>query len=289
MHPAPSVILFSVLSGIGFGFLAYLCAGFGAPYGTFASFFIGFALAVGGLLFSTAHLANPKNAIKAFRQVSTSWLSREGVIAVLTLVLAGLYAASLIFMNKALPVIGVLASIGCIITVFCTAMIYTQLKTVPRWNHPLTPIVFMLSALVGGTMLIGFIKPAIIFLIALIVVQIAYWLVGDGQFEKSGSTIETATGLGRIGKTRLFESPHSGSNYLLKEMVHVIGRKHAIKLRMIALALAGVLPILILAMAPISAGTILLAVVVHLIGQLAARWLFFAEAEHVVGLYYDKR
>jgi DMSO reductase anchor subunit len=29
--------------------------------------------------------------------------------------------------------------------------------------------------------------------------------------------------------------------------------------------------------------------VLHLIGAFAARWLFFAQAEHVVGLYYGKR
>jgi DMSO reductase anchor subunit len=33
----------------------------------------------------------------------------------------------------------------------------------------------------------------------------------------------------------------------------------------------------------------LAAVLVHLVGAFAARWLFFAEAEHVVGLYYGKR
>ena len=27
----------------------------------------------------------------------------------------------------------------------------------------------------------------------------------------------------------------------------------------------------------------------HLMGALAHRWLFFAEAEHVVGLYYGRR
>ena len=32
-----------------------------------------------------------------------------------------------------------------------------------------------------------------------------------------------------------------------------------------------------------------LAGAVHLTGALAARWLFFAEAEHVVGLYYGRR
>jgi DMSO reductase anchor subunit len=33
----------------------------------------------------------------------------------------------------------------------------------------------------------------------------------------------------------------------------------------------------------------LFAVLTHLIGVATSRWLFFAEAEHVVGLYYGKR
>jgi DMSO reductase anchor subunit len=32
-----------------------------------------------------------------------------------------------------------------------------------------------------------------------------------------------------------------------------------------------------------------LAVLAHIAGVFASRWLFFAEAEHVVGLYYGKR
>jgi len=87
---------------------------------------------------------------------------------------------------------------------------------------------------------------------------------------------------------RAFEPPHTGTNYLLREFVHEIGRKHATKLRVIALVLGIVIPVLLL-MAPFSHFVALLAVVSHVAGVLTARWLFFAEAEHVVGLYYGKR
>jgi DMSO reductase anchor subunit len=70
--------------------------------------------------------------------------------------------------------------------------------------------------------------------------------------------------------------------------VHVIGRKHAQKLRIIALALAVALPIALLSL-PFSHVFAGLAVLSHIAGVLTARWLFFAEAEHVVGLYYGKR
>ena len=53
--------------------------------------------------------------------------------------------------------------------------------------------------------------------------------------------------------------------------------------------MAGVaLPVLILPLLPSLPG-MALALFAHLIGAFAARWLFFAEAEHVVGLYYGRR
>jgi DMSO reductase anchor subunit len=70
-------------------------------------------------------------------------------------------------------------------------------------------------------------------------------------------------------------------------MVHVVGRKHAVKLRAIAIVLAAFLPAMLLLL-PFSHVLAALAAVSHLAGALVARWLFFAEAEHVVGLYYGR-
>jgi DMSO reductase anchor subunit len=291
MHPAPSVILFSVLSGLGFGLLAFLGLDIPSVRGgnAFGYYFIGYALAVGGLLMASLHLANPKNAIKSFRQWRSSWLAREGVIAVAALIITAIPAIMSIFVGTYSAFLGVISSILCLVTVFCTSMIYAQLRAIPRWNQPLTPAVFMVSTVAGGAILAGQSMIAIVVLLVSLVVHVAYWLVGDKRFGVAGSTIETATGLGRIGKTRLLESPHSGTNYLLSEMVYIVARRHAQKLRFIAAILLAVVPILLLATYPANMGVSIFAALVHLAGMLAARWLFFAEAEHVVGLYYDKR
>ena len=100
--------------------------------------------------------------------------------------------------------------------------------------------------------------------------------------------MESATGLGSIGTVRAFEPPHTGSNYLLREMVHVVARRHAQKLRVISMALVVGVPALLLLL-PFGHFFALIAVLAHIGGVLVARWLFFAEAEHVVGLYYGKR
>ena len=90
------------------------------------------------------------------------------------------------------------------------------------------------------------------------------------------------------GSVRAFEPPHTGTNYLLKEFVYVVGRTHAAKLRIIALILFAGTPVLLLAL-EFNHILALLAVVAHIAGVITSRWLFFAQAEHVVGLYYGKR
>ncbi len=290
MHPAPSVILFTSLSGLGFGLLFFL--GLGLPdvsgWVAFVFFFLAYALSVGGLLASTFHLGNPQRAMKAFKQWRSSWLSREGVFAVAALLVMGLYAAALIFLNVKLPFLGMIGAALSLGTVFCTAMIYAQLKTIPRWNQPLTPLLFLAYMFGGGALLSAQLKPAAMLLAALTLVQMLYWMLGDRRFAQAGSNIGTATGLAPLGKVRLLESPHSGTNYLLTEFAHQVGRKHARKLRIIALLCIGLVPVLLLTFITSGHGVAAIAVLLHLIGLFAARWLFFAEAEHVVGLYYDR-
>ena len=86
MHPAPSVIIFTTLSGLGFGLLAFLCLGYPSIGGlvSFIFFAIGFGLAIGGLLSSTFHLGHPERAWRSFSQWRSSWLSREGLAAIFT-------------------------------------------------------------------------------------------------------------------------------------------------------------------------------------------------------------
>ena len=290
MHPAPSVILFTTLSGLGFGLLFFLGLGLPAVSGwvAFVFFAIAYGLAVGGLMASTFHLGHPERAWKAFTQWKTSWLSREGWCAVLALVVMGLYAIGVVFLDRQWSLLGWIGALMSLATVFTTSMIYTQLKTIPRWNMNLTPAMFLSFSLAGGALLAGQTRVAIPLLLIAALVQILYWKKGDKALEASETNLGTATGLGNRGTVRAFEPPHTGTNYLLREFVHVVGRKHADKLRVISFVLAFVLPVLFLVL-PFNHFLALLAVASHLAGVAASRWLFFAQAEHVVGLYYGKR
>src|SRR5215475_805849 len=115
MHPAYSVILFTTASGAGYGLLAWLAlAGMLGlvPAGRWlgiVGFGLAFALITAGLLSSTAHLGRPERAWRAFSQWRSSWLSREGVMALLTYVPAGLLALAWVAFDARSQVLALLA------------------------------------------------------------------------------------------------------------------------------------------------------------------------------------
>jgi DMSO reductase anchor subunit len=290
MHPAPSVILFTVLSGAGFGILAAL--GLGHPdltgWPAFAAWAFGYALAVGGLTASTFHLGRPERALRAFSQWRSSWLSREAWAAVATLLALAPAALADIFGLGLPSAFGWPGAGLAVATVVCTAMIYAQLRTVPRWNHWATPVLFLAFAATAGAIFAAPWPLAAGLALGVGAIQVWAFRRGDGAFAAAGHSLGSATGLDRLGTPSVFEPAHTAGNYLQREMIHIVGRRHAQKLRRIALILAALAPALALLLLPDPAARGL-ALALHLTGALAARWLFFAEAEHVVGLYYGKR
>lgn len=289
MHPAPSIILFSTLSGLGFGLLTMLGLGFPEVSGwvAFIFFAIGFALAGGGLISATFHLGHPERALKSFTQWRSSWLSREAWAAAAAMAVMGIYAALIIFTGTRVAILGWIGAALSLLTVFTTSMIYTQLKTVPRWNHWSPPVLFMAYAIVGGLLMAGQVRVAVPLLVALGVLQVVAWVDQDRKEAASDTTLATATGLGHIGTVKAFESPHTGGNYLTHEMAFRVARKHAQTLKIISVILAVVVPVALLLL-PFHHLFALLAVVSHFAGVAAQRWLFFAEAKHVVSLYYGR-
>lgn len=290
MHPASSIIAFTTLSGLGFGLMFWLGVDMTAPKGWvgFVFFALAFLLAGCGLIASTFHLGRPERALKAFTQWRSSWLSREAWAALAAMSVMGIYAIGLIFFQTQMMVLGWLGALLSLTTVYTTSMIYAQLRSVPRWHHWSTSALFLTLSLTGGALLSGRVEIAMVLLVIAGGLQFWWWQAGDKRFGEAGSNMATATGLGNIGKVRAFEPPHTGTNYLMREMVHLVGRKHSRKLRLIALILMVALPVLLLLL-PFAHVFAMVAVLTHLAGVLVSRWLFFAEAEHVVGLYYGKR
>jgi sulfite dehydrogenase (quinone) subunit SoeC len=309
MHPAYSVILFTTASGAGYGLLALLGL-VGLNHGPASSLWFGataLVIALGlitvGLLSSMFHLGRPERAWRAFSQWRSSWLSREGIASVVTYVPALIFGAlwlGFIPSPQWIGVAGVTTVLMCAITVFCTAKIYSTLTTIRQWHQPLTVPVYLAFALATGAILLMAIASlfglyqifqaglAVSALILTLVLKVLYWRRIDN--EPRTRTIEAATGLARAGeKVRQWEVPHTAENFIMKEMGYVIARKHVEKLRrmvVVCLLLAIVVTALTIA-APFLA--VLFSIAAALLLAIAAvveRWLFFAEAQHVVSLYY---
>ena len=313
MHPAKSVIFFTTASGAGYGMLVWLAllaaTGLQGADFTFGlvSFATAFGLIVSGLLSSTLHLGHPERAWRAMSQWRTSWLSREGLAALITFVPAGLFALSWVFLgaNQSFAgQLGLSGAIWAVATVYCTAMIYGSLKTIPAWSTWWTRALYITMALMSGAIIVFFLslaaggdapvwagRTALFFIACGLAVQLLYWRAIDRA--PAVSTARSATGLGASGQVSLLEKPHSEDNYLLKEMGFQIARKHAAKLRIIAMFSAFIVPGFLIftaligphVMAVFSAG---LATMSAATGVIIGRWLFFAEARHVVTLYYGE-
>ncbi|MEM8740886.1 MAG: DmsC/YnfH family molybdoenzyme membrane anchor subunit [Pseudomonadota bacterium] len=283
MHPAPSLIVFTTLSGFGFGLMIWLGLRGADP----ALSLLALIAAGAGLFASLAHLGNPQRAWRAVTQWRSSWLSREGVVAIAAMGVFFLIAL-LTYLGRPLPWLGWLAAALALVTVLCTAMIYAQLKTVPRWHTPLTPLLFVLIALTGPALVLAPAWVALGLLALTALAQWRHWQEGDAGLAALGVDAAAATGLS--GQVRPLAPPHTGRNYLLDEMVFRVGRRRAAALRRLTLGAAILIPagLVVLGaatgLAELAGG---LACISHLAGVAAGRWLFFAEAEHSVGLYYE--
>jgi len=322
MNPAFSVIVFTTLSGAGYGLLAWAALAVLAgtvrdaplPAGPLvAATLLALVLVTVGLLSSLAHLGKPGRAWRAVSQWRTSWLSREGVAALLTY-LPATALAGLLWLQWIDPtghgfghapdllvaVVALLAIIGALATVACTAMIYASLPPIPAWRHRLVLPVYLLAALASGALLLLAIlapeqpalaavaAPAAMGLLALLAaLKLRYWR----QIDTTPLPATRGDAVGLPGReVSVFERPATEASYITREMAFVVARTHAQRLRTLALAFLAVLPIALLLPVwqwgwtpwPWCAAAALSA----LVGVFLERWLFFAQARHVVQRYY---
>ncbi|MDW7760642.1 MAG: DmsC/YnfH family molybdoenzyme membrane anchor subunit [Acidobacteriota bacterium] len=107
------------------------------------------------------HLGRPFRAVNALNNIRSSWLSREILSELVFLgglgILAGLELRGYGGAPAARAVAGFAAVAG---TLFLFSMIRLyMLPTVPAWNSPYTPLSFVLTAALTGTLAAHFIRP----------------------------------------------------------------------------------------------------------------------------------
>jgi DMSO reductase anchor subunit len=314
LKPALSIVFFTVSSGAGLGLLALIGLADVFAAGTLPAkvewrgALLGMALLAAGLASSVLHLANPRNAWRSFTRFRTSWLSREAVFAAALFPVAVIYA--ILLANQAVGSSHTFFALATVILAWAvllsTSMIYASLKPIRQWRTVWTPInYFLLGHWSGALLLVAMLAayaalPRTWFALALLVgmvslvAKIGYWL-SMGAGAKTAPTLERAIGVDHgvhgsgpmsVAQARLLDVGHSHGTFLTKEFVFTLARRYALVLRGITIAFGFALPFAwLLSEAPrwqLGLG----AAVCGIIGLLAERWLFFAEARHTVRLYH---
>lgn len=307
MHPALSVIFFTVLSGAGLGLYALLVlaqlSGSSAALG--ASMQLGggmlaLALVAAGLVSSTFHLANPKNAWRGVTQFRYSWLSREAVLAFLFFPLALAYLATDYFgFARATQIaLGSLSVALAWAILFSTGMIYACLKTIRQWHTPLVPAVFIANGHFSGALILLVLaavdaKPLGVYSVLAIGSAFAVAGLKTAYFFKfRPHAAGTRTLAGALGMTaaraKLLDAGHTHGTFLTHEFLYDLGRRRAQGLRALFFLLSLVVPVGILAFGTREASLLGVAALSCLAGLLVERWLFFTEAQHVVRLFHGQ-
>jgi DMSO reductase anchor subunit len=312
MHPAFSVIFFTTASGAGYGMLIVFsaCVLAGALPQNFTLAVTGMVLALGlvtaGLLSSTFHLGHPERAWRAFSQWRTSWLSREGIAAVVAYIPALAFGVAWAVPKLELPIslFAGLTFVCAFTTLFTTAMIYRSLKPILAWHNKwVVPSYLVLGPMSGAVIVLaltsafGAVPKYLAALTGMLLasgltVKWLYWSFIDDT--PSPITPASATGLVGTGanvSVRSVEWPHTEANYVMKEMGFAIARKHGQKLRLIAIWLGFLLPGIMIETAILVPVVfqpffVIPATALMAVGLIVERWLFFAQAKHAVTLYY---
>lgn len=309
MHPAFSVIFFTVASGAGYGLFILMALGYILGFIEFekATLLTGGLLSLilisAGLLSSTLHLANPKNAWRAFFRFKTSWLAREGVFAVL------FYPVSLLFLlgvwvntekpdyNGLVAMLGFAAFSLAFATLFSTGMIYGCLKTIRQWNTALTPTNYILLGLASGSILLVSVltlnhqSAKLLATLSLVLISIAAISKAIYYFwvrTITGPTINTATGFTRA-QVRLLDTGHTAGTFLTNEFAYFAPATLLLSLRITVFVAGFCVPLLLIGLIALGVQSVflaMLAVLASFVGIGAERWLFFAEARHVIRLYH---
>ena len=278
MHPALSVIFFTVISGAGYGMLFLL--GYGAatrllPPDRLLGLY-GFAMALAfvsvGLLSSMFHLGRPERAWRAATMWRTSWLAREVIVLPAFMGAVALYGLLQFFapapvlhttaaglaLDLALAV-GAAAVVLALALFVCTGMIYACLRFLAEWHTPLTPLNYTLMGMSSGFTLAAALaaggddasRTAFLTGWALVLTLLA--LAGRGAALRRNaklvprSTLQTAIGI-RHPQIRQRSMGFMGGSFNTREFFHGRGPGTLRWVRWVMLVGAFVLPAALLAL-----------------------------------------
>jgi len=315
MHPSFSLILFTSMAGMAQGAivsLAVLNSGSDQLPSELLNVYLFpliLALLIGGLLASTFHLGHPERAWRAIMMWRTSWLSREVLVlpAFIALTALAYYFSLQASVPNWLWLVLCIASLALWV---CTAMIYQCIRFIQEWAHPATMVNFIALGMSSGWFLLmavltlwSILHPnqAVVtssniagvagFTGFLILLSLSFklWIWKRNRGLKPKSNLQSATGI-KTGFVRQISMGMMGGSFNTREFFHQQSSFFVANVRKIAFFGTYLLPVLLLTIV-VSNGTLsvlVIAFVVHCVGLMAERWLFFAEANHPQNLYYQR-
>ena len=144
------------------------------------------------------------------------------------------------------------------------------------WNEPSTPL--------GMSMISG-----ANFILLFLALNLKLWIWRRNQKLKPKSNLASATGI-KGSNIRQTSMGFMGGSFNTREFFHHQTDRVISNIRKIILLMTYIGPMILLAfsMNSPSIAQIAIALVMHYIGLLAERWMFFAEANHPQNLYYQR-
>lgn len=310
MKPVSTVIYFTIASGAGYGMivvLSILSLIDKLDYIFNAKIIIislSFFLIASGLLTSTIHLGHPERALRTLGQWRKSWLSRKVLLALSALGSTILFYYSWLALHHEilLKFFLIFSALLSILTVYCTAKIYSSLKNVPTWNNPFVPVLYILYSVISGSLILFLIffyykiysillnNFILILLPTAFFIKILYWYTIKNL---KISNIKTTKELNSDKEINFFEDPSIRKNFLTNEIISNIDNKSSFILRSSCIILTYITPFYCLIQTPtlvvnddVAFITYLISNILAIVGIIIERWLFFIESKHTVSLYY---
>jgi DMSO reductase anchor subunit len=309
MRPQFSIIFFTTLAGMAQGLLFSLAI-LDFPVQIFTQSFLStFAFPSAlvllglGLIASFFHLGRPERAWRAAMMWRTSWLSRE--VIVLPMLIAVTVLGLLYSLTNEVPSwLWIAIVIATILLWICTAKIYQCIRFIQEWSHPSTLMNFTLLGITSGWMLLGAlvglsdgtkefplnsVMSGISFILLFVAFNLKLWIWRRNRSLRPKSNLASATGI-KGSNIRQTSMGLMGGSFNTREFFHH-QTAHAISnIRKIVLLCAYIFPMILVAYSISSPSNLIfiLALIIHFIGLLAERWMFFAEANHPQNLYYQR-
>ena len=309
MRPQFSIIFFTTLVGMAQGLLFFLALlnieepFLSAPFLSMLALPVSFIILTLSLVASFFHLGRPERAWRAAMMWRTSWLSRE-VIALPTVM--ALTVITFFFVHSGMVPVWVWAAllISNLALWICTAKIYQCIRFIQEWSHPSTLSNFILLGLTSGGLLLellfiiwnGSSVPlgmSLIsgtnFILLFLALNLKLWIWRRNQKLKPKSNLASATGI-KGNNIRQTSMGFMGGSFNTREFFHHQTDRVISNIRKIVLLMAYIGPMILLAFSMNSPNIaqIAIALLMHYIGLLAERWMFFAEANHPQNLYYQR-